>query len=129
MSEMKRMLANNNVAGPRLLGSAAVLAALAIGGVSLSTAANASLAAHGGGGGHGSHGHTIGQHNTTVSNHSPTHIRGIQNSSPTSSGGQNSIMNAFCRKAPCHISQKVNMLPWDVNAFIFFGPNDYLMVP
>jgi hypothetical protein len=119
---MKRMLTKN-------VGMAAALAALAIGGVSLSTTANASSNPRFG---HG-HGHgdgAVGQHNTTISPNSPTTNRGFQHASPTSSGGQNSIQNAFCRKStPCRISQKVNFLPWDVSAFISFGPKDYLVVP
>lgn len=116
---MKRMSANN----ARLLGAAA-LAALAIGGVS--TTANASPTPMSG---HRHGDHTVGQHNSTSTHHSPTIQKGFQNAAPTSAGGQNSIMNAFCRKAPCRISQKVNMLPWDVSAYISLGPSDYLVIP
>lgn len=118
----------NGFAGARLVALAAVLAGLAAGGVSLSTSANASIQS----GDHGrvrNRNRTIGQHNTTVSSHSPTRLRGTQNSAPTSSGGQNATMNALCRKAPCRIAQKVNMFSPDLSAFIVLGPHDYLLVP
>src|SRR5437763_647268 len=119
---MTRML-TNGFAGGRLVALAAVLAGLAVGGVSLSTRANASIAERSGGNGHSrSRDHTAGQHNTTISTRSPNHLKGTQNSAPTSSGGQNATMNALCRKAPCRIAQKVNMLPQNISAFIVLGP-------
>lgn len=120
----------SDFAGARVAALAGALAALAVGGVSLSTSANASLARRSGGDGHfRSRNRTVGEHNTTISSHSPTHIKGTQASSPTSSGGQNATMNALCRKGPCRIAQKVNMLPRDISAFIVLGPSDYLVVP
>lgn len=126
MTRMRR----SNVAGARVVASGAALAALAVGGVSLSTRANAALAERSGAHGHHhSHDRTVGQHNTTISSHSPVRQKGPQNSAPTSSGGQNATLNALCRKAPCRISQKINMFSPDLSAFIVLGPSDYLMVP
>jgi hypothetical protein len=112
-----------------VVGLAAVMAALAVGGVSLSTRANAAMVGQTGDGHHRSRDRTVGQKNTTISTRSPNHLKGTQNSAPTSSGGQNATMNALCRKAPCRIAQKVNMLPQNISAFIVLGPSDYLVVP
>jgi hypothetical protein len=120
----------SNVARARVVASGALLAALAVGGVSLSTRTNAAVTERPGPyGHHHSHDRTVGQHNTTISSHSPIRQRGPQSNAPTSSGGQNSTQNALCRKAPCWISQKVNMFDPDLSAFIALGPSDFLMVP
>lgn len=92
-----------SVTAARLGTLSSATAALAMGGVPLLTTANASDHHHGAGN------RTVGVHNTTISNYSPTDVGGVLNMTPTVSGGQNSKLAAFCPKAPCRVSQGANM--------------------
>lgn len=44
--------------------------------------------------------------NTTITNHSPTVIRGVQNASNSNAGSSEGALNAFCKKKRhCRITQ------------------------